>query len=182
MHADRTNRLMLTVVGLLLVAAGGAAMAASVGVFGTPYSHLSLFENKASSYFSHHGGWLWPVIAVACLLIGLACLRWLLALLASTDRSGDITIRDGPADQGTTILRPHAIIDALTTEVAAYHGVDSASGRVIGDGRDPELVLVVTTTPAADLQALHQRIEAEALAHARRAAGNPNLPVQLDLA
>ena len=182
MHADRTNRFMLTVFGLLLVAAGGAAMAASVGVFGTSYSHLNLFENKVSGYFSHHGGWLWPAIAVGCVLIGLACLRWLLALLASTDRSGDITVSDGNTEEGTTILRPQALIDALTTEVAAYRGVDSASGRVIGDGRDPEIVLNVTTTSTADLQALHHRIEAEALTHARHATGKPDLPVQLNLA
>jgi hypothetical protein len=105
----------------------------------------------------------------------------MLALLASTDRAGDIIVGSG-TDKGTTILRPAALIDALTGEVSAYHGVDSAKGRVIGDGRDPEVVLTVTTAPAADLQALHHRIEDEALAHARQAAGNPSLPIQLDLA
>ena len=181
MHADRTNRVTLTLLGLLLVAAGGAAMAASTGVFGTSYSHLALFSNKVSGYFSHHGGWLWPAIAVGCLLLGLACLRWILALLASTDRAGDITIKDGGTEGGATGLRPQALIDALATEGSTYHGVGSASGRVIGDGRDPEIVLAVTTEPSADLRALYQRIETEALAHARQAAGNPSLPVQLNL-
>ena len=156
-------------------------MAASTGVFGSSHSRDTLLANRVSEYFSHHGGWLWPAVAVGFLLIGLACLRWLLALLASTDRAGDITISDN-ADEGTTVLRPAALIDALTSEVSAYHGVDSAGGRVIGDGRHPEVVLTVVAASAADLQALHHRIEDEALAHARQATGNPSLPVQLDLA
>ena len=181
MHADRTNRVMLTLSGLLLITAGGAAMAASTGVFGAPFSRRVLLANRASAYFGHHGGWLWPAIAVTCLPIALACLRWMLALLASSDRAGDIIV-GASTDEGTTILRPAALIDALTREVSAYHGVDSARGRVIGDGRDPELVLTVITAPAADLRALHHRIEAEAFAHARQATGDPSLPIQLDLA
>ena len=181
MHADRTNRFMLILLGLVLVAAGGAAMAASTGVFGSSHSRDTLLVNRVSEYFSHHGGWLWPAIAVGFLLVGLVCLRWLLALLASTDRAGDITI--GPStDEGTTILRPAALIDALTSEISAYRGVDSARGRVIGNSRDPEVVLTVTAAAAADLQALHRRIEDEALVHARQATGRPSLPVQLDLA
>ena len=182
MHADRTNRFMLTLLGLLLVAAGGAAMAASTGVFGTPYSHLTLFSNKVSGYFSHHGGWLWPVIAVVCLLIGLACLRWLLALLASTDRAGDITIRDGNPDGGSTVLRPPPRAHAPPPAGPPPPGAHAPRARVTGAARDPEIILVVTTESAADLQALRQRIEDQALAHARRAAGKPDLPVQLNLA
>ena len=33
------------------------------------------FENPASRYIGHHGSWLWPAVAGACLLIALACLR-----------------------------------------------------------------------------------------------------------
>jgi hypothetical protein len=156
-------------------------MAASTGVFSASFAHQTLLANRVSAYFGHHGGWLWPAIAGGCLLIGLACLRWMLALLASTDRVGDIIIGTS-TDEGTTILRPAALVDALTSEVSAYHGVDSAKGRVIGDGRDPEVVLTVIPAPAADLRALHHRIEAEAFAHARHAAGNPSMPIQLVLA
>jgi hypothetical protein len=180
MHADRTNRVVLALFGLLVLAAGAAGLAASTGVFGASFSRRTLFDNRVSDYFGHHGGWLWPAIAGACLLIALVCLRWILALLASTDRVGDITIPGG-TDQGTTVLHPAALTDALTREISAYHGVDSAKGRVIGDGRDPHIVLSVTPAPSADLHALHHRIETEALTHARRALGQPALPIRLDL-
>jgi hypothetical protein len=180
MHADRINRVILALFGLLVLVAGAAGMAASTGVFGAAFSRRTLLANRASSYIGHHGGWLWPAVAGACLLIALACLRWILTLIASTDRAGDITIPGG-TDQGTTILQPAALTDALTREVGAYHGVEAAKGRVIGDGRDPEIVLVVNPAPSADLHALHRRIETEAIAHARQALGRPSLPIQLDL-
>lgn len=180
MHADRTNRVALALLGLLVLAAGGAAMAASTGTFGAAFSRRTMFDNSAGRYVGQHGGWLWPAVAGACLLIALACLRWLLALLASTDRAGDITIA-GDTDQGTTFLQPAALTGALTREIGAYHGVDAAKARVIGDGRDPQIVLTVTSAPSADLHALHHRIETEALAHARQALGQPSLPVQFDL-
>ncbi len=181
MHADRTNRVMLTLFGLLLLAAGAAAMAASTGVFGASFSRRALFDNRVSAYFGHHGGWLWPAIAGGCLLIALACLRWMLALLASTDRAGDIII-GGSTDEGTTVLQPAALVDALTSEVSAYHGVDRRGAASSATAATPKIVLTVTPSPAADLQALHRRIEAEAFAHARQATGNPPLPIQLHLA
>ena len=180
MHADRTNRLALILFGLLALAAGGAGMAASTGVFGAALSRRTLLDNPAGTYIGQHGGWLWPAVAGGCLLLALACLRWILALLASTDRAGDLAI-PGHTDQGTTIVQPAALTDALTREIRAYHGVDAAKGRVIGDSRNPAIVLTVSPAPAADLPALHRRLEAEALAHARQALGKPSLPIQLDL-
>jgi hypothetical protein len=155
-------------------------MAASTGVFGAAFSRRVLLDNPASSYIGHDGGWLWPAVAGACLPLALACLRWILALLVATDRIGEITI-PGSTDQGTTILQPAALTDALTREISAYHGVETAKGRVIGDSRNPEIVLTITPAPSADLHALHQRVEAEALAHARQALSKPSLPIQLDL-
>jgi len=180
MHADRTNRVALTLFGLLVLAAGGAGMAASTGVYGAAYSRQTLLANQASSYIGQHSGWLWPAIAAACLLLALACLWWLLTLITSTDRTGDIVL-PGQTDQGTTLIQPAALTDAVTREISGYRGVQTARGRVIGDGRDPEIVLTVTTAPSADLPALRDRIETEALTHARQALTNPSLPIQLDL-
>ena len=180
MHADRTNRIALALLGLLLLIAGAAGITASAGVDGSAFSRRILFANPASTYIGHHGGWLWPAVAAACLLLALACLRWLLALLVSTDRARDLTV-PGPADHGTTTLQPAALTGALCREIGTYHGVETARARVIGDGRDPQIVLTVITAPSADLHALHRRIETEALAHARQALSNPALPIQLDL-
>jgi hypothetical protein len=180
MHADRTNRFALTLLGLLVLLAGAAGMTASTGGFGTAFSTRVLFANRVSSYIGQHGTWLWAAAAFACLLITLAALRWILTLLVSTDRAGDITI-PASKEQGTTILQPIALTGALTREIETYHGVDTAKGRIIGDASDPEIVLTVTATQTADLPALHRRLETEAFTHARQALGKTDLPIQLDL-
>jgi hypothetical protein len=180
MHADRTNRTVLTIFGLLVLLAGAAGMAASVGAFGTSFSRRTLFSNRVSAYIGQHGTWVWAAAAFICLLIALAALRWILALLVSTDRAGDLTV-PGSKDQGTTKLRPSALTGALAGEIGTYHGVDAAKGRVIGDATNPQIVLTITATQTADLPVLRHRLETEALAHARQALDSPGLPIQLDL-
>jgi len=180
MHADRTNRLALTLFGLLVLLAGAAGMTASTGGFGAGFSRHTLFANRVSAYIGHHGTWVWAAAAGVCLLIALAALRWIVVLLISTDRAGDIPIPVS-TQEGTTILQPVALTGALTREIGAYHGVDSARGRIIGDPADPGIVITVTASQSADLHAVHQRIEAEALAHARHALGKADLAIRLDL-
>jgi hypothetical protein len=180
MHADRTNRTALIVFGLLVLAAGAAGMTASVGGFGQAFSHRTLFANAVSAYIGHHE-WVWYAAAGVCLIIVLAALLWIVALLVSTDRADDIPIPVA-SHEGTTILLPAALTDALTREIDAYHGVQAVRGRIIGDSDDPEVVLTVTASRSADLHALHERIETAALVHAREALGKADLKIQLDLA
>jgi hypothetical protein len=180
MHADRINRVALIVFGLLILIAGAGGLTASVGVFGNKFSHRTLFDNRVSTYIGHHS-WLWYVAAGVCLLIALLALRWILALLVSTDRAGDIPV-PVTSREGTTILQPAALTGAVTREISTYHGVEAARGRIIGDPKAPEIVVAVTASQSTDLHALHQRIETEALTHARQALGQDDLAIQLDLA
>jgi hypothetical protein len=180
MHTDRTNRLALTVFGLIVFLVGVFGLTVSTGGFGKAYAHRTLFANRVSTYIGAHGDWLWPAAAAGSLLIALIALRWIAALLLSTDRASDITITRG-SRQGTTIMHPAALSGALTREIEIYHGVDTARARVLGDPGDPALVVTVTATRSADLAALRHRIESDALSHARHALGNPGLPIQLDL-
>lgn len=180
MHADRTNRIMLILLGVLLIAAGLDAGAASLGLFGKLTQHSRLITNPTGRYFSAQGAWLWPVVAVAAAIMTLLALRWLSALLFSTDRSGDLDIRSGgPA--GRTTLAAAALTDAVTEEIQSYRGVDFARAWLIGEPDSPALIVTATLEETADLVALRQRIEAGALTHARSALDHPSLPVRLNL-
>jgi hypothetical protein len=179
MHADRANRVILTLFGLLVLVIGAAGITASAGVYGQGFTHRFLLANRVSAYIGHHG-WVWYIAAGVCLLILLAALRWIVALLISTDRAGDLPVPVA-SRQGTTILSTAAVTGALTREIGDYHGVEAVRSWIIGDGLDPEIVLAVTASQGADVAALHQRIEAEALAHVRQALSKADLPIQLDL-
>jgi len=180
MHADRTNRTMLVLFALLLIAVGLDAGAASIGAYGTHTQHSLLMANPTGHFIGSHGAWLWPVAAVAALIIALLALWWLLALLFSTDRSGDLAIQSS-SGAGRTTLANGALTDAVVGEIEGYRGVNSARARLIGDPEDPELVVTAGLEESADFTALRQRIETEALTHARQALGNMALPTQLDL-
>ena len=180
MHADRTNRIMLLLFALLLIAVGLDAGAASIGVYGTSTEHRTLLDNPTAHFIGRNGDWLWPVAAVAALIVALLALRWLFALLFSTDRSGDLVIQSSTG-AGRTTLANGALTDAVVEEIEGYRGVNTARARLIGDREDPELVVTAALEETADFTALRQRIEAEALTHARQALGNMALPTQLDL-
>jgi hypothetical protein len=180
MHADRTNRTMMLVFALLLIAVGLDAGAASIGGYGTGTAHSHLMANPTGHFIGANSIWLWPVAAVAALIVALIALRWLIALLFSTDRSGDLLIRSG-SGAGRTTLASGALTDAVAEEIEGYRGVNSARARLIGDREDPELVVTAGLEQTADFAALRQRIETEALTHARRALGDMALPTQLEL-
>jgi hypothetical protein len=180
MHADRTNRVMLLVLAVLLIAAGLGAGAASL-IFGTAAQHSRLMDNPVGHFIGSQGAWFWPVAAAVAAILVVLALRWLLALLFSTDRSGDLPIRS-PGQAGHTTLAAGALTEAVAEEIETYLGVDSARARLIGSGLDPELVVTATLEETADLTAVRQRIETGALTHARSALDNPSLPIQLHLA
>ena len=180
MHADRTNRTMLILLALLLIAAGVLGALAGFGTFGATNRHSTLLANRVGSYFSEHGDWLWPVIAGVAAIVALLALRWLLALLFSTDRAGDLTLT-GDRTLGRTTLSAAAVTEAVSYEIGSYSGVQSARARLIGDQSNPTLVITASLEEAADLPGLRRRIEANAVRHAKQALENPNLPVQLDL-
>ena len=180
MHADRTNRTMLILFALALTAAGVAGALAGFGAFGQATKHEVLVSNQLSDYFGRHGDWLWPVSAAVAAIIALLALRWLLALLFSTDRAGDLPLT-GDRSAGRTTLSAAALTDAVTAEIDSYPGVHSARARLIGDPLAPTLVVTATLEESADLSGLRRRIESDAVRHARQALDNPQLPVRLDL-
>jgi hypothetical protein len=187
MHADRANRALLAFVGLLLVGLGLGGLLAAGGVFGDTFQHRRLLDNPFSRYFSDNGSWLWPTIGAAAFVIMLLALIWLLQILFGSDRAGDITVPTGGHDDsetpvgGRTRLRAAALTQALSQEIETYHGVSSARARVLGDRLEPTLAIDVTTSRRADVAYLVQRIEREALTHARQALEKPHLPVRLDI-
>jgi hypothetical protein len=180
MHADRTNRVVLTLFAVLLIAAGTLGALAGYGVFGSARQHRTLLRNRLGVYFGQHGDWLWPVVAAVAAIIALLALRWLVALLFSTDRAGDLTLT-GDRTMGRTTLSAAALTDAVSHEIGGFPGVQSARARLIGDQSNPTLVITASLEETADLPGLRRRIEANAVRHARQAMANPNLPVQLDL-
>jgi hypothetical protein len=52
---------------------------------------------------------------------------------------------------------------------------------VLGDPGDTRLIVTVAVLTTADIPALRERIETQALAHARQALGKSDLPIRMFL-
>lgn len=182
MHADRTNRTALLLLSVLLIAAGGLGAAAGYGGFGSSIEKRTLTNNPVWRYVGAHGDWVWAAAAVLALLVLLAALRWLVALLVSTDRIGDIRITSNDsAIAGRTRLAGSALTEAVAEEIETYRGVDSATAYLIGDPDEPELVVTVVLLGDANFAAVRSRIETGAIPHARTAVGDESMPITLNL-
>lgn len=175
----RLDRSLLVLLGLLLTAAGVLGLLVGFGVFGSRLRGRAILDNAVGRFFGNNGAWLWPVIALVVLLLGYLALRWLIAQLRPTG-VGDLQL-DPRSSTGHTDLVGAALIDAVVGEVQSYRGVAAASGRLTGHELDPELRLRVQLDSRADVATLRRRIETGAIAHARQALDNPQLPVRLDL-
>ena len=175
---DRTSRVVLTVLGALLLVVGIAGILATTGVYAAGFARRTLLANPGAAWIGDHGGWFWPVATAVVIVLALLSLRWLARVISPEPRTRDISI-DGSA---RTTLGATALRDALTTEIQTYRGVDTALVRVYGDAQAPRLGVRVALTDDAHVAAVRDRVEREALAHARTALDEPDMPVTLDLA
>jgi hypothetical protein len=176
---DRVNRFVLTLLGLLVLAAGAVTLLLAAGVFGERRSERPLLQDNYRDFADRNAGWFWLVVAAVAAVVALLALRWLLAQL-STARVGSLPL-ERDRREGETVLRSGAVADAVEQEIEGFRGVSKASARLTGDRYRPDLELSVGLSGTADLGQVRQRIEQRAVAHVRQAVGIPDLPVRVQL-
>ncbi|MFU8875300.1 hypothetical protein [Micromonospora sp. SL4-19] len=179
-RADRINRTLITVLALVLLAAGVAILLAGADVFGRGFSRRHLLDNPAAHFVGVHGGWFWPVAAVAAAIVTVLGLLWLATVVNTRPSQRRINISTGDGT-GRTLLDSGALASAVTAEVEDCPGVDDVDTKLLGSPHAPRLALTVTADPDTDIAALRERLEALTLPRIRYALGKPDLPVTLDL-
>ncbi|MFI7599381.1 alkaline shock response membrane anchor protein AmaP [Actinoplanes sp. NPDC049681] len=180
MYADRTTRLLLTLLGMVLLAAGTVGILAGTDVLGVYLAGRPLTDNPIARYAGDNSAWLWPAAALAGVIAAVLALRWLIAVLTPRPRAADITIATDRS-AGRTTLDADALADAVTTEINSYRGIDTSHTMVYGSPTDPRLAITVRTDEDADIAVIQHRIENDALAHIRQALDRPDLPIVLDI-
>jgi hypothetical protein len=167
------NRTLLALIGLVLLAAGGFALATHFGQLHVLAPASSLVPGSAPP-----PTWVfWVAIAVAVLL-GLLCLRWLAA--QAFRRPKTVGWRAEEAD-GDTVLDSATAAAPVAADVEGYDGVRSASAWLSGPRELPELFLIVTIDAEADAGAIRARIAEHAVPRLRQALEVDELPVRLEV-
>lgn len=174
-RVDTANRAMLSLLAVILLAAGGLGLALSFGAFGDGNRPLL---PEGMRRFAQEQPWFWWAVAAVCLLLALLALRWLLAQL-STDRVGKLDLTTDDRD-GLTVVHSGALSAAVENETTALRGVSSASAH-LSETRGRRLSLAVDLADYADIAEVRAALEDRVVMQARQAVGDPTLPVDIEL-
>lgn len=170
---DALNRSVLTVVALLIGAAGVYGLLRGADAFGERAAHEPLLWDDLRRFVNDNTWWFWLVVAVASLLIAWLAWRWLRAQLLPTPSLDRLPL--GKRREGVTTLSAAAVSDAVRRELESHPDVTSARVRLVGSPENLALDIRAAVAGAGDHEAVRRLIEDEVLAHARQALEVPHL-------
>lgn len=165
-HPDRLNNAVLTILALLLLAAGGYGLARGYGAFGDTRASEPVLTNDVRDYVARNANWFWPLAAVLAVLVAWLGLRWLLSQIRTPTVSRLPVRADGP---GRTELLASGATAALARDIEDYPGVRGARARVVSDHPAPEVEMTVDVADDGDVATVRRRIEEHALPRFRAA-------------
>lgn len=147
---DRINRAVLLLLGVLLVAAGGVALAAAQGRLALAQP-ATLFDRIRTAVQQRPELW-WPVIIGAAVIVVVLALVWA-ARQVVVRRPGDalstITLQDG--ERGRTTVDAVSIARIAAADLARLPQVTGSDARLVGDGDGRQLRTRVDVVTDADV-------------------------------
>ncbi|MEU5183727.1 alkaline shock response membrane anchor protein AmaP [Streptomyces longwoodensis] len=176
------NRVLLGLVGLVLLAVGGAVLAVGFGARSPSWwihqgRHDVLLSTAERTRWRGEGWW-WPVVIAALAVLVLLALWWLVAVLRRR-RLREVLVDTG--DGAGATLRGRALEHALGADAAGLDGVAHARAHLRGRRTAPEARLRLRTEPHVDPGTTLRDLADGPLAHARDAAALPALPAEVRL-
>lgn len=168
----RLNRTLLAVLGVVLLAVGGFGLAAGLGF--VPGADPTVPLLPAGITFPPWVPWVAAAVAV---VVGLACLRWLLAQTMRRARTGTWSLHSG--DTGSTRVDADVAAHAVEADIEAYPGVRSVTATLAGHRSAPSLQLEITTEEHTPVGALRDRIGLHALPRLRQSMELDEIPTEL---
>ncbi|MFE3601086.1 alkaline shock response membrane anchor protein AmaP [Streptomyces sp. NPDC059096] len=176
------NRVLLALLGLILLCAGGTVLAAGTGLSVPswwPYAGpKSVLLSRANRLRYRGDGWWWPVVIAVLAVLVVLTLWWLLAQLRRA-RLSEVLIRSG--DGEGAVLRGRALENVVADDAESLDGVARAAVRLTGRRGGPSARVHLLLEPHAGPGETVRRLSDESLAHARSSAGLASLPAEVRL-
>jgi hypothetical protein len=163
----RGNRIGMIVVGLVLFAAGGAALTRGLAIRPALLgpAHAAVIDEQTRRYATSQS-WFWPALAATAVVAALLALRWL-AVQTRSDAIRHIGLEPDPR-HGVTRLSAGAATGALEDDLSASPYVQRVNATATGAPTTPRLALTVTLHTNANPADATHRIN-QALARFRHA-------------
>ncbi|MEU6983391.1 alkaline shock response membrane anchor protein AmaP [Streptomyces sp. NPDC046324] len=178
----RVNRVVLGLVGLVLVAGGGAVLAAGFDLAVPswwPWEGPSdVLLSRADRLRWRDEGWWWPVVIAVLGVVVLLLLWWLLAQLRRA-RLAEILIDTGDGEVAT--VRGRSLETVVEADATAQEGVARARVSLTGRRTAPRTRVALRLEPYASPAAALTTLATEALHHARTSTGLSSLPTEARL-
>lgn len=159
---DRTNRSVLTVLGLLLAAAGIAGLIRGSAAADDRAADDPVLSDGLRRWVSENSEWFWPAAFLASLLVAWLAWRWLRRQLPLGPHVKAIDLTTDPT-HGVTRVDAPAAAAAVERDIAAYPGVVGVKARIDREHAVPSFDLSVEVEDGTDLEALRRKIDEEAL-------------------
>jgi hypothetical protein len=174
------NRVLWSIVGLILLAAGVLGVLAYRGWLGVGRNQSILTTDEAQPWRSWPG-WVVALVIVGGLLVavlGLAILRAVLRVRRGTPMADvalrepmpppDLTVQPPPA--GATVISTSALKHSLTKDLERGRQVRDAAVAIVGPHERPRLVMRLSVTQDVEMAPLADHVD-RAVARFARTSG-----------
>jgi hypothetical protein len=178
--ADRANRVLFVLLGLLAVGGGGWCLWLSLPRSG--YADQPVLGTRLEDWVGRHEAVFWWATGGAGLLVALLALVWLLAQ-GRTGRVGVVRVSWDPEAGGTTVAGS-ALAQAVAGDADAVTDVVRARASVRADADvdgGHRLVMALTVGDRADFRTVCREVENTVLPRARQALARDALPATVQL-
>lgn len=165
-RTDSFNRIVLLIVGLLLIAAGGYGLARALDVTGQASSEGVVLSSQMSDFVGRNSEWFWLVVAVAGLVLAFLGWRWLQAQFPAPQHVENFDLASkGP---GSTRIRAGRAAEAWARDAGKLDAVTSSRAWFQEGRSGPHAEMRLTILDNADLGVVRSHVEGEALDRLRR--------------
>lgn len=180
-RVDRTNRVLLALLGTILLALGGLGLAGSLELIGPASNSGSVLPPDAAPAWAQDW-WFWPAVAAIALVVTVGSAWWLVGQLRS-DRLRHLDV-DPRSAGGDTWMHAAPIAEAVENEVNSFPGVDSAKMSLLGTPDRHRHRLVVSLNDRADIDSVRSQLTTRTVPNIAQALDfdNPKLDIVLVLA
>jgi hypothetical protein len=182
-RSTASDRTLVVLAGLVLLAVGVLVVLLGQGVFGTYRAQRALIDPDISGWVVANAvaaRWIAIGVGVVLLVVGLV---WVVRSLRPEPRP-DVLLSDVP---GSRLSVEHsAIAEAVRTDAESIDGVSRARVRLVGNERRPAMRMTLWLVEDADVRDVWAEVDGRVLARARRAFAVDAIPtavrIELDAA
>ena len=176
-HAGTANRVWLTILALLCLAAGVYLLLLASGVVGTSESPVLSGPPEDVTGADYAPG----AVLIIGLILGTLGLWWMLAQIPRRVEADTFRLQEDPA-RGITVCDPSVLAAAVEDDTDRISGVVDSTALLRGTAAEPDLTLKVTVNAWADIGEVMDQIEGAVVPNLAMALENPlhSLGVQLE--